>query len=86
MTSADPTPAVPQLATDIRPLLIGAEVPDVALQAPDGRLTRLRDTVTGHPAVLIFYRGGWCPYCSIQLSQLAQVEEQLLDQGNQVSV
>ncbi|HET9033943.1 MAG TPA: peroxiredoxin-like family protein [Dokdonella sp.] len=24
----------------------------------------------GKPAILVFYRGGWCPYCNTQLSDL----------------
>jgi peroxiredoxin len=36
------------------------------------------------PAVLIFYRGGWCPYCSTHLGQLQSIESQLVEMGFQV--
>ncbi len=32
-----------------------------------GLPTALADTLGGKPAVIPFYRGGWCPYCSISL-------------------
>ena len=41
---------------------------------PDGDLTDITDTPTtlhatrdGRPAVVVFYRGGWCPYCNLTL-------------------
>ena len=38
--------------------------PDFALPNPAGKLIVLKDQGR---LVLIFYRGGWCPYCNIQL-------------------
>jgi len=41
---------------------------------PDGELLDITDTTTtlhatrdGRPAVVVFYRGGWCPYCNLTL-------------------
>ena len=31
--------------------------------------------------VLTFFRGGWCPYCNLHLSELRLAEEQLKDMG-----
>lgn len=33
------------------------------------------------PAVLIFYRGGWCPYCNLQMSSLRLVENEFYEIG-----
>jgi peroxiredoxin len=33
---------------------------------------------------LVFYRGGWCPYCNLHLANLAQIEDQVLAEGYQV--
>ena len=46
-------------ADTIRPLLIGAEVPQAALRAADGEAFDLVAAVKKKPTVLIFYRGGW---------------------------
>jgi hypothetical protein len=43
----------------IRPLMIGAHVPDVALVTPDHRPVVLRDILAKQPTILIYYRGGW---------------------------
>ncbi|REJ84945.1 MAG: hypothetical protein DWQ36_18805 [Acidobacteria bacterium] len=46
-------------ATEIRPLLIGAQAPDVAVQALDGSEVELKDILAKQRSVLVFYRGGW---------------------------
>jgi hypothetical protein len=45
--------------TEIRPLLIGAEVPSVEVRDIDGRPVELSALVDGKRTLLIFYRGGW---------------------------
>ena len=57
-------------ADQVRPLLLGTAMPDVALATPEGNPTTLKQAVNGKPAILVFYRGGWCPYCNLQLSEL----------------
>jgi peroxiredoxin len=42
----------------------GAPLPDLALPDATGRAVALRDLA---PAVIVFYRGGWCPYCNLTL-------------------
>jgi peroxiredoxin len=34
-----------------------------------GKDVSLSDLVADGPAVLVFYRGGWCPYCNLALHQ-----------------
>lgn len=36
------------------------------------------------PSVIVFYRGGWCPYCSRQLAELKDIEEELVKEGYQI--
>ena len=42
------------------------------------------ETVAEHPAVLVFYRGGWCPYCNRQLAALGEVEQELRGSGYRI--
>jgi len=49
---------------ETRALGAGAAVPDVTLPDALGRPVSLRGL---GPAVFVFYRGGWCPYCNLQL-------------------
>jgi peroxiredoxin len=85
-SAKEPEPArpVPASATDIRPLLIGASVPEVTLRTADGEAFDLSAAVSRKPAVLIFYRGGWCPYCNLHLGQLQEAEADLVKLGYQI--
>jgi peroxiredoxin len=46
---------------------VGDLIPDVSLPNVRGETVRLHDLLASGPVVLAFYRGGWCPYCNIQL-------------------
>jgi peroxiredoxin len=48
-------------------LAVGDEAPDFSLPDAQGRRVFLADLLRDGPAVVTFYRGGWCPYCNIQL-------------------
>lgn len=45
-------------------LPVGSTVPALTLPDALGRPVRLEAL---RPAVLVFYRGGWCPYCNLDL-------------------
>jgi peroxiredoxin len=45
----------------------GTRLPDAALLDPFGAPTTLAAAVGDRRAVLVFYRGAWCPYCNIAL-------------------
>lgn len=68
--------ATASLAADVarRPLLApGDPAPDFTLPNVRGEMVGLGDWLAKGPVVLAFYRGGWCPYCNIQLRALQQV-------------
>lgn len=48
----------------------GRPLPDFELIDADGR-TLTRNDLAGHAAVLLFYRGNWCPLCTAQIHELA---------------
>lgn len=68
----------------VHPLLLGSQLPDVALRTPDGAPTTLKAQVGGKPAILVFYRGGWCPYCNLQLSRLRLIQKQVDSLGYRI--
>jgi peroxiredoxin len=45
----------------------GAVMPDGDLLDVHGAATSLAQARAGRPAVVVFYRGAWCPYCNIAL-------------------
>lgn len=71
-------------ATEIRPILLGSKMPNVALRTVAGEPTTLAAQVGGKPAILVFYRGGWCPYCNLQLSELRLIEAEAQALGYQL--
>ena len=42
---------------------------DFILPDATGKDVSLSELVASGPAVLVFYRGGWCPYCNLALHQ-----------------
>ena len=71
-------------AQDVTPLLIGHKAPNTTLQTVEGDPVSLLALTMQKPSVLIFYRGGWCPYCSRQLAGLKDIETQLDELGYQI--
>lgn len=45
----------------------GTALPEADLLDAHGQPTTLAAVRAGGPAVVVFYRGGWCPYCNIAL-------------------
>jgi peroxiredoxin len=45
----------------------GDQMPDGNLLDVAGRPTTLAAALSSRPGVIVFYRGGWCPYCNIAL-------------------
>ncbi len=75
---------VPLKPEDISPLLVGETIPAMTLPDAAGKPTDLQALIAQKPTILIFYRGGWCPYCNKQLAGLQQVEKELSDMGYQM--
>ncbi len=47
----------------------GATLPDITLPDANGRSVSLRGLNQRGPLVIVFYRGGWCPYCNLELRE-----------------
>ena len=75
---------VPQKPEDISPLLTGENIPPVTLPDAQGKPFDLSAAVASKPTILIFYRGGWCPFCSKQLAGLQEIEGDLTQMGYQL--
>lgn len=75
-----PQTDIPDNPKNVSPLLIGSEVPDITLSDPQGEMISLSG-IAGQNTLVVFYRGGWCPFCSAELSALAEIEEELYKNG-----
>lgn len=71
-------------AEDVKPLEVGASIPAVTVRSVSGQEVSLQSAVAGKPTLLIFYRGGWCPYCNTQLGSLSEIESELSSLGVQI--
>ena len=74
-------------------LQVGDKAPDITLPDATGRPVRLADLWRESMTVVIFYRGGWCPYCNLelrawqhQLDALAQLGGGSTGKGRQHSI
>ena len=82
---APATFAAPAASSDaVTPALIGTQVPALTLRDVDGKPFDLQVAVAKAPTILVFYRGGWCPYCNTQLAGLAKSAAQLKAMGYQI--
>ena len=68
-------------AAEVQPLLVGMKAPDFTVRGVDGQAFQFKSGEQAKPIVLTFFRGGWCPYCNLHLSELRLAEKQLKELG-----
>jgi peroxiredoxin len=61
-------------ANGTHPLKAGATAPAFRLRDASGKLVSSERLLRSGPLVIVFYRGGWCEYCT---SELAEIERAL---------
>ena len=49
---------------------VGQPAPDFLARDLSGKEVRLSSLIEGKKALLLFYRGGWCPFCNEQLAAI----------------
>jgi peroxiredoxin len=76
--------AVPDDPHKVTPIDVNAAAPKFVATEVDGRPFRFDPSSLRQPAMIIFYRGGWCPYCNAQLQDLHTVVPQIVAMGYQV--
>jgi len=62
-------------------LQVGAELPPLTLPDANGKPVELRVLNADGPLVIVFYRGGWCPYCNLELREWQRLLPQLRERG-----
>jgi peroxiredoxin len=62
----------------------GDSMPPFLLPDHDGHLVGLGDLIRSGPLAVTFHRGHWCPYCRISIKALADVREQIENDGGQI--
>ncbi|HEY5513249.1 MAG TPA: peroxiredoxin-like family protein [Geomonas sp.] len=62
-------------------LKAGAQAPDFTLPNPVGTPVNLDTALKSGPVVVTFYRGIWCPYCSLQLRAYQKILPEIIRLG-----
>lgn len=68
-------------ADQVQPLLAGMTAPDFTVKNVNGEDFEFIAADMDKPLVLTFFRGGWCPYCNLHLSEMRKTETQLKELG-----
>jgi len=76
-----PGSGVPDDASDVTPVLIGERAPGFELSLASGETYTFDPDNREAPAIIVFYRGGWCPYCGAHLMDMRRAEEAVLEMG-----
>ena len=87
MKKAENLPSKPGVAVSaetVQPLKVGEVAATDTLRRPDDAPVNAADLYAKKPTILIFYRGGWCPYCTDHLKGLIDAEAKLVAMGFQV--
>ena len=76
--------AVPDDPHRVTPIEVNARALQFVATEVDGRAFRFDPASLRQPTLIIFYRGGWCPYCNAQLQDLHTVVPKIVAMGYQV--
>ena len=79
--AGDPREAIHASADEVQPLFPGMTAPDFTVKDASGEEFSYSAGSHKKPVVLTFFRGGWCPYCNLHLSEMRLAEEQLTEMG-----
>lgn len=59
----------------------GDQIPAFTLPNAEGRLVHASELLCRGPLVLSFFRGGWCPYCRMELEALRDIHPAVTARG-----
>ena len=71
-------------AASAHPLSTGLSAPDFVLGDAAGAKHRLTDYLARGPVLLLFFRGGWCPYCSLTLRAYEELAPDFMKAGGAI--
>jgi len=76
--------ALPASADLTTPLKSGDRAPGFTVRTVDGKPYVFDPDNLENPTILISFRGGWCPYCNMHLSELRTVIPEIRESGYDV--
>lgn len=79
-----PLKPVAENAQSIHPLGVGDSIPEGSVLDANGNKVDLLATTRKKPTLLLFYRGGWCPFCTRHLQSIGQFQTNFVKMGYQI--
>ncbi|MGI9284368.1 MAG: peroxiredoxin-like family protein [Pseudomonadales bacterium] len=64
-------------------LMVGEHVEELTINDMYGKPYPIKNAWQDKPALIVFYRGGWCPFCNMQVRELAVNYDTLEEAGVQ---
>lgn len=62
-------------------LKVGSKAPDASLTDVSGKAQKLSEVFVQGSTYVVFYRGGWCPFCNVELHALAGAKAEFDKRG-----
>ena len=62
-------------------LKTGDRAPDIVLSNAKGEIVDVETLLKRGPVIVTFYRGGWCPYCNLELKAFQDILPQITAAG-----
>ncbi|MDI6453053.1 peroxiredoxin-like family protein [Peloplasma aerotolerans] len=70
-----------EMSEQAKGIKVGDKAKDFILPDQNQKQVRLFDLLKNGPIVLTFYRGGWCPYCNLQLRAYQEILDKIHELG-----
>jgi peroxiredoxin len=66
---------------DVTPVQVGQSAPQFDVKTVDGEVFSFNAQDLDRPVMLVTFRGGWCPFCNMHLSELRMVMPEINAMG-----
>jgi len=81
LVSAADLDGIAASATEVDPVKTGEKAPQFTVRTVEDKPYIFDPDNLDKPVVLVTFRGGWCPYCNLHLSELKDVVPELRGKG-----
>ena len=72
---------IAETADQIKPLAVGDRAPRFTVQTVEGENYDFDPRERERPSIIVSFRGGWCPFCNMHLSELRNVIPKIDEMG-----
>ena len=71
-------------AEEVQPVAVGDPAPRFSVRTVAGERYDFNPDRLERPTMIVTFRGGWCPYCNMHLSELRHVMPEISDMGVEI--